>query len=516
MRLLKYAAKKSLLLFGYPKFETSHPELGVYEVGALKARIASDVPACQFFYPCADKNDAASAAGGQQQQHQQQQPKPTTTEKHGPVRYFRRAAVEGLVGYLNGFGDGILQFLEEKAHPLSDTYGADPLATPEGEKFPLVLFSHGLSGTMEMYTELCAQIASTGCVVVAVEHQDGTASYAETSDGTPVPYHHAAPNSEIPYSRRTVVGFRMPKLEQRVDELGELFDRFSSGADGEKPPIIPDGDRDPSERQALLVRRIVAATDPSQLHLVGHSFGGATQLLAAQTWRKNAQVPVVAVEPQRAAAPRATGSSSGSAATAAAETAVAEATATVAEMPSKPPKPLPVPRSITVFDAWNFAMSEEAVAAGLDGGGDDTPLPPLEVTSVLSEEWATTNPEREETQEFLRNSRSSSSSTNGGGVVAIRSRVAANSVHQSVCDTEAYLPTAIATRLMNRGKGEPRHRTIRALVEAFAQAVAATQKQQQRPFAAAAAAGTPPPPPCTDRTNYDETETETVLIDYPL
>ena len=35
-------------------------------------------------------------------------------------------------------------------------------------------------------------------------------------------------------------------------------------------------------------------------------------------------------------------------------------------------------------------------------------------------------------------------------------------------DTEAYVPTVASQKIGNRGKGEPRHRTIRAIVEEIA------------------------------------------------
>lgn len=424
MRILKYVAKKSLLAFGYPKLETTHPDRGVYDVGAVKTRMAPDVPACQFFYPV-DKNRKKADDNNEETEF---------------VPYYRKEAVEGLVEYLNGFGDGILQMLEETAHPLGDGYGAEPLtkkstqttSSSDDNKFPLVLFSHGLSGTMEMYTELCAQIASTGCVVVAVEHEDGSASYASTSDGIRIPYKQPLPNAKVPYSRKKVLDFRTPMLEQRVNEQRRIIEcllRTNEESDSNSDDETP---------LSTLVRKIISVTDISRLHLVGHSFGGATQLLAGQTWAKQ--------EPSMAVAMTTSATAVASAAT---TQKISEPRDTVV-LP--PPSPHPIPRSITVFDAWNFALSDKVLQEGLS-----TETVGIDVLSVLSEGW-TTNSERAQTLEFLK--RCDPNST--------RSMYARDSVHQSVSDTEAYLPSWAATRVANRGTNEPRHRTIRALVEEIA------------------------------------------------
>lgn len=53
------------------------------------------------------------------------------------------------------------------AHPLV------PLA-PKTDKYPLVIFSHGLAGTRNTYSQYCASLAAAGNVVLAVEHRDGS------------------------------------------------------------------------------------------------------------------------------------------------------------------------------------------------------------------------------------------------------------------------------------------------------------------------------------------------------
>ena len=114
MRLLKFVAKKSLLALGYPRLETIHPELGIYEVGAVRARVKETAPACQFFYPV----DTI--------------PSKARRKRRKRVPYFRKEAVDGLLDFLGGFGDGLMQMLQEKPHPC--WYGVDPILSFEEEE----------------------------------------------------------------------------------------------------------------------------------------------------------------------------------------------------------------------------------------------------------------------------------------------------------------------------------------------------------------------------------------------
>jgi platelet-activating factor acetylhydrolase len=378
--MITSALRKMLLTLGYPKLEKSHHLVGPHtNIGAFQVRIPYSVN-CQIFYPAASLEKE---------------------EKDDFVPYWRPKAVQGLIEYL-GFGDGLLQLLSETPHPCR--WEANPLLTTTTHDFPLVLFSHGLAGTMEMYTELCQHMASLGYCVVAVEHEDGSAAYAETNEGEAIPYTRP---DDTPYSRQKVLKLRTPMLQQRVQEMESVVRFFQSV----KQRASVDDDLEVATLPRLL-SQIVEVTDPFQLHLVGHSFGGATQMLAAQHWTCGS-----GTHPQLQ------------------------------------------PTSLTVLDSWAFALQEQVVQEGLKKrlGNDELPF-----LSIISEGW-TTNPETQQIVEFLQNSLSDH--------VKIHSFVAQHSVHQSFSDSEAWFPSPVAKRVYNRGKKEPRHETIRGVVKAWGKMV---------------------------------------------
>ncbi|KAL3106487.1 hypothetical protein niasHT_011864 [Heterodera trifolii] len=58
---------------------------------------------------------------------------------------------------------------------------------PGEQRFPLVIFSHGISGSRFVYTTVCASLASNGYVVAALEHRDGSCCWTYTLEPVPAP-----------------------------------------------------------------------------------------------------------------------------------------------------------------------------------------------------------------------------------------------------------------------------------------------------------------------------------------
>eukprot|EP01061_Rhynchopus_euleeides_P030595 TRINITY_DN50822_c0_g1_i1.p1 TRINITY_DN50822_c0_g1~~TRINITY_DN50822_c0_g1_i1.p1 ORF type:complete len:387 (+),score=112.52 TRINITY_DN50822_c0_g1_i1:57-1217(+) len=118
--------------------------------------------------------------------------------------------------------------------------------TPGRKGLPLVLFSHGLFGTCDMYLQLARDIASYGVIVVSISHNDGTSSH----DPHNVPYRH--PPAGMQYSNKDeVVQFRKPFLDRREKEVDEVL------------------------RYLKKDEMLKSYIDFSKIILAGHSFGAA-------------------------------------------------------------------------------------------------------------------------------------------------------------------------------------------------------------------------------------------------
>lgn len=237
--LIASTIKKLLLVFQYPRFS---PDLsGEYTVGVHRTRIPGST-ACQVHYPIASPKSRENS--------------------HAP--YFRPAAVEGLADY-SGTSSSLLSMLSTRRLPYE--FGADVL---EGN-FPVIVFSHGLGGCMEMYSQLCANMASHGYLVLALEHEDGSGVFAERVNGDLVYYRRP---DDTPYSREKVLDFRGPMLEQRVGEV-ESAVQFVVDTTCDTAKNSPKCD-------PLLEKILSAADTKSGVALVGHSFGAVTMALVAQ------------------------------------------------------------------------------------------------------------------------------------------------------------------------------------------------------------------------------------------
>ena len=114
-----------------------------------------------------------------------------------------RATSDGMAG-LVGFRQLGLSFL--LAHLADAPSGCVLDAPPAAGKFPLLVYSHGFGGNMDMGSYFLRTVASTGVVVAALEHTDGTASRTELADG-----------SELLFSPRMLASGA--QLQRRSDEL---------------------------------------------------------------------------------------------------------------------------------------------------------------------------------------------------------------------------------------------------------------------------------------------------------
>ncbi|CAB9517044.1 Platelet-activating factor acetylhydrolase 2, cytoplasmic [Seminavis robusta] len=234
--------KRVLWVLRFPSFA---PESGNYRVGAIQTRLPDSI-ACQIHYPANTT--------------------PLQPKQQDFTPYMRPQAVDGIADY-SRTPASLLQFLAYRQHPCA--VNAEPL---QG-RFPVVLFSHGLGGCMEMYTQLCQQVASHGFIVVAMEHEEGSGAYAETPLGQPILYSRP---DDSPYSRQKVLNFRRPFLKQRVEETTRVLEiLLNKNKNATIPPHV---------------QKILQVADTSRgIAFLGHSFGAASLMLATRQYLDSKQ-----------------------------------------------------------------------------------------------------------------------------------------------------------------------------------------------------------------------------------
>lgn len=137
-----------------------------------------------------------------------------------------------------------------------------PIATASAttsipSKFPVIVFSHGLSGVAGTYAMQASDLASHGYIVVTPTHNDGSACLAELSNG------HAINYVDGVYGEPETVAIREKQLQVRIEEVIRLIE------------MIGEADEKDGEGSKLpFANRL----DSTRIGLVGHSFGGATVL----------------------------------------------------------------------------------------------------------------------------------------------------------------------------------------------------------------------------------------------
>ncbi|RNF15393.1 phospholipase A1 [Trypanosoma conorhini] len=190
-----------------------------------------------------------------------------------------------------------------------------PLITSTQLPLPVIVFSHGLYGYHRLYSCLLADLAARGAVVVSVGHCDGSASFMSDGD---------AGGPEFPLKQ---LDWESPACEealaQRVLEVRRTVRRLSE-EEFWKGLGFAAADVDTYLRQ------------PPRVHLSGHSFGGATALVAA-------------LQEEQESAPRAS-----------------------------------AVQSVIVFDPWHFPLQRDMFFRPIECGRKSYTTPTL---MIQSEEW---------------------------------------------------------------------------------------------------------------------------------
>lgn len=154
---------------------------------------------------------------------------------------------------------------------------------------PLVVFSHGLGGTLDLYSYQTMTLASYGSVVLTVTHLDGTAPIVPQPNGREALRH----NHDILklFQQGKVVEYvqaRRMQTEQRAHELIQATDFLRN--------VLLDDQLHESDIDTRVLRTILKGVKFNHTTFIGHSHGGATVLTAASR-RRDLVNAVVAHEP---------------------------------------------------------------------------------------------------------------------------------------------------------------------------------------------------------------------------
>ncbi|EFQ86808.1 hypothetical protein CFE70_010324 [Pyrenophora teres f. teres 0-1] len=171
---------------------------------------------------------------------------------------------------------------------------ADLLAPPpKSDRWPVMMFSHGLGGTRNAYSHICGSLASHGVVVVAADHRDGS---------SPLSIHHTPEEKEkvkrVPYrniahspSTETYEA-RNEQLRIRLWELGMIHDALLKLDDGRKLTNVAQ-DQPKGKNLLNMFTNLMDVHQPGAIGFAGHSFGACTmiQFVKSVYYRPKAQIP---------------------------------------------------------------------------------------------------------------------------------------------------------------------------------------------------------------------------------
>nr|XP_020038138.1 platelet-activating factor acetylhydrolase [Castor canadensis] len=142
-----------------------------------------------------------------------------------------------------------------------------PLRT--GEKYPLIVFSHGLGAFRTIYSAIGIDLASHGFIVAAVEHRDGSASATYYFEDQPAAemrnrsWHYLV----IP-TQQEAKGVRKEQVQKRAKECSQALSLILDIDQGVPVKNVLGLDFD--------LEQFKGSIDRSRIAIIGHSFGGAT------------------------------------------------------------------------------------------------------------------------------------------------------------------------------------------------------------------------------------------------
>jgi platelet-activating factor acetylhydrolase len=173
---------------------------------------------------------------------------------------------------------------------------ADLLEAPtKSERWPVMMFSHGLGGSRNAYSHICGSLASHGVVVVAPDHRDGSSPlsihnlpYAKEKIKR-VEYRPIAhqPSTEV-YEARD------EQLRIRLAELGLIHDALLQIDQGRKLQNVALDQPKKGDKDVLgMFSNRLNVHEPGAISFAGHSFGACTmiQFVKSVYYRSDEAIP---------------------------------------------------------------------------------------------------------------------------------------------------------------------------------------------------------------------------------
>lgn len=149
------------------------------------------------------------------------------------------------------------------------------------KKLKCIILSHGYASTRFFYSSICCELASQGYLVATPEHRDYTCGYTyyyESKENVKSDIRKALTIKHIKFGEGHLEQ-RNRQVRFRAEECSKLLDFLIDLDNGKISPNILDDIRTDDEINFKL-EDLVGNLDTENITMAGHSFGGATALMA--------------------------------------------------------------------------------------------------------------------------------------------------------------------------------------------------------------------------------------------